>query len=276
VVEVLTRSRPCRFSSRSWCSPPSSTWPWPRVLVWQAGGKAERERLGRRLAELTGREAEAGPVDIVKKHQLSAVPWLDVALSRQRWTSALDRMLVQADIHAPLGVFVLLSLVLAVFGAVFVMLFSGNMILAVLAAAFFAWLPFWWIRRMRKKRMARFEKQLPEALDLVARALKAGHPFNSGMAMVGQEFGDPSRKEFNKTLEEVNFGVTLLEALDNLMTRVDCPDLNFFVVSLKIQSETGGNLAEIVENIASLIRERFKLRGRIRILSAEGRFAPSS
>ncbi len=215
-------------------------------------------------------------MDIVKKHQLSAVPWLDVALSRQRWTSALDRMLVQADIHAPLGVFVLLSLVLAVFGAVFVMLFSGNMILAVLAAAFFAWLPFWWIRRMRKKRMARFEKQLPEALDLVARALKAGHPFNSGMAMVGQEFGDPSRKEFNKTLEEVNFGVTLLEALDNLMTRVDCPDLNFFVVSLKIQSETGGNLAEIVENIASLIRERFKLRGRIRILSAEGRFAPSS
>ncbi|QLA17087.1 type II secretion system F family protein [Desulfolutivibrio sulfoxidireducens] len=243
------------------------------VMIWKGRGKAERERLGRRLAELTDREPEAGPVDIVKKHQLSAMPWLNVALSRQRWTSSLDRTLAQADIQAPLGVFVLTSLVLAVFGAVFILLSTGNMILAVFAAAFFAGLPFWWIKRMRKKRMAHFEKQLPEALDLVARALKAGHTFNSGMGMVGQEFGEPIRKEFNKTLEEINFGVTLMEALDNLMTRVDCPDLNFFVVSLKIQSETGGNLAEIVENIASLIRERFKLRGRIRILSAEGRFA---
>ncbi|MFZ5812330.1 MAG: type II secretion system F family protein [Thermodesulfobacteriota bacterium] len=242
------------------------------VMAWESRGRAERERLGRRLAELAGHEVEAGPVDIVKKHRLSGLPWLNEALSRQRWTSAMDRMLAQADIQAPLGVFVLLSLVLAVFGAVFVRLFTGNMILAVIAAAFFAVLPFWWIKRMRKQRMAHFEKQLPEALDLVARALKAGHTFNSGMGMVGQEFGDPIRKEFNKTLEEINFGVTLMEALDNLMTRVDCPDLNFFVVSLKIQSETGGNLAEIVENIASLIRERFKLRGRIRILSAEGRF----
>ncbi|NDY56720.1 type II secretion system F family protein [Desulfovibrio sulfodismutans] len=243
------------------------------VLVWHARGRAEKDRLSRRLSELTGREPDAAPLDIVKKHQLSAVPWLDTALSRQRWTSAVDRMLAQADIRAPLGVFVLSSLVLAVFGAVFVQTATRNTILAGLASAALAALPFWWIRLKRKRRMAHFEKQLPEALDLVARALKAGHTFNSGMAMVGQEFGDPIRMEFGKTLEEINFGVTLMEALDNIMDRVDCPDLNFFVVSLKIQSETGGNLAEIVENISSLIRERFKLRGRIRILSAEGRFA---
>jgi tight adherence protein B len=243
------------------------------VLVWHARGRAEQERLSRRLAELTGREPDAAPLDIVKKHHLSAMPWLDTALSRQRWSSAVDRMLAQADIRAPLGVFVLSSLVLAVFGAVFVQLLTRNTILAGIASAALAALPFWWIRLKRKGRMAHFEKQLPEALDLVARALKAGHTFNSGMAMVGQEFDDPIRMEFGKTLEEINFGVTLMEALDNIMDRVDCPDLNFFVVSLKIQSETGGNLAEIVENISSLIRERFKLRGRIRILSAEGRFA---
>lgn len=243
------------------------------VLVWHARGRAEKERLSRRLAELTGREVDTAPLDIVKKHRLSAVPWLDTALSRQRWSTAMDRMLAQADIHAPLGVFVLSSLVLAVFGAVFVQMVAQSTLAAGIAAAILAALPFWWIRLKRRRRMAHFEKQLPEALDLVARALKAGHTFNSGMAMVGQEFGDPIRMEFGKTLEEINFGVTLMEALDNIMERVDCPDLNFFVVSLKIQSETGGNLAEIVENIASLIRERFKLRGRIRILSAEGRFA---
>jgi len=243
------------------------------ILIWQARDRAERERLSRRLSELTGVEAEAGPLDIVKKHRLSAMPWLNTALGRQRWTKAVDRMLAQADIHAPLGVFVLTSLVLAVFGGVFVEIFTKNTLLAGLAAAALSAAPFWWIRLKRKRRMAHFERQLPEALDLVARALKAGHTFNSGMGMVGQEFGDPIRMEFGKTLEEINFGVTLIEALDNIMDRVDCPDLNFFVVSLKIQTETGGNLAEIVENIASLIRERFKLRGRIRILSAEGRFA---
>jgi tight adherence protein B len=243
------------------------------VLVWHSRDRAEKERLSRRLAELTGREADAAPLDIVKKHQLSAVPWLDTMLSRQHWTAAADRMLAQADIQAPLGVFVLSSLVLAVIGAVFIQFLAQSTLIAGIGAGVFAVLPFWWIRLKRKRRMAHFEKQLPEALDLVARALKAGHTFNSGMAMVGQEFGDPIRMEFGKTLEEINFGVTLLEALDNIMDRVDCPDLNFFVVSLKIQSETGGNLAEIVENIASLIRERFKLRGRIRILSAEGRFA---
>jgi tight adherence protein B len=108
----------------------------------------------------------------------------------------------------------------------------------------------------------------------VARALKAGNTFNQRHGRwSAQEFGDPLRRNSTKTLEEINFGVHAHGGPGQSHDPVDCPDLNFIVVSLKIQSETGGNLAEIVENIASLIRERFKLRGRIRILSAEGRFA---
>lgn len=227
----------------------------------------------RRLADLRGLAKADIVTDITKRHELSAVPWLDLILSRQQWVKSVTRVMNQADIQAPIGVFVLLSLVFALTGYALTALFSHNLAAAAGVALCLGFLPIMWIRRKKRKRMAAFERQLAEALELVARALKAGHTFSSGMNMVVSEFGDPIRQEFSKTLEEINFGANVLEALDNLMDRVDCPDLNFFVVSVKIQSETGGNLAEIVENIATLIRERFKLRGRIRILSAEGRVA---
>jgi tight adherence protein B len=107
----------------------------------------------------------------------------------------------------------------------------------------------------------------------MARALKAGHAFPAGLKMVADEMEDPIGTEFDKTLGEINFGIEVSEALKNLSRRVDCPDLRFFVISIIIQRETGGNLAEILVNIAHLIRERFKLHGRIRVLSAEGKFS---
>ena len=121
--------------------------------------------------------------------------------------------------------------------------------------------------------MAKFEKQLPEALALIARALRAGHAFSSGMKLAAEEFGDPLGPEFNETLDEINFGLSVADALKNLARRVDCPDLGFFVVSVILQRETGGNLAEIIEGLAHLIRERFKFRGKVRVLSAEGRLS---
>ena len=121
--------------------------------------------------------------------------------------------------------------------------------------------------------MQKFQRHLPDALDLLARSLKAGHALSGGLKMVADEFGDPIGTEFAKTLNEINLGVGVPEALKNLSQRVDCIDLNFFVTSILIQRETGGNLAEILENIARLIRERFKLFGRIRTLAAEGKFS---
>lgn len=118
-----------------------------------------------------------------------------------------------------------------------------------------------------------FQAQLPEALDLIARSLRAGHAFTGGLKMVGDEMNDPIGGEFLKTLSEINLGVGVQEALINLAGRVDCPDLKFFITSVIIQRETGGNLAEILENLAHLIRERFKFYGKVQTLAAPGKLS---
>jgi tight adherence protein B len=121
--------------------------------------------------------------------------------------------------------------------------------------------------------MKKFYGQLPDALELIGRAVRAGHAFSIGMKLAGEEFDDPLGPEFEETLDEINFGISVSDALKNLSRRVDCPDLRYFVVSVILQRETGGNLAEIIENIAHLIRERFKLQGRIRVLAAQGKLS---
>ena len=243
-------------------------------VIRRATDKSGKE-LARRIEEVARGRGLAPDIsaDLVKRHEMSGLRWLDVFLSRQAWSRRMDKMLDQADIKAPLGIFVLLSLVFMATGYLAASLYVSNFLVRLAVGAGLGALPFKWIAMRKAARMKEFERQLPEALELVARALKAGHTFSSGMGMVESEFADPIRMEFHTTLEEINFGVGVTVALDNLMDRVDCPDLNFFVVSVKIQNETGGNLAEIVENISWLIRERFKLKGRIRVLSAEGRMA---
>ncbi|MBW1745720.1 MAG: type II secretion system F family protein [Deltaproteobacteria bacterium] len=119
--------------------------------------------------------------------------------------------------------------------------------------------------------MEKFQRQLPEGLELIARSLKAGHAFPSSMKMAADEFDDPLGPEFEETINEINFGVNVPDALKNLAERVNCDDLKFFVISVILQRETGGNLAEIIEGLAYIIRERFKLYGKIRTLAAEGK-----
>ena len=121
--------------------------------------------------------------------------------------------------------------------------------------------------------MQKFERQIPEGLELIARALRAGHAFTSGMKLAADELGDPFGIEFQETIDEINFGVSVSDALRNLVKRIDCPDLKFFVIAANIQRETGGNLAEIIENIARIIRDRSKLYAKIRVLTAEGRIS---
>jgi len=134
-------------------------------------------------------------------------------------------------------------------------------------------MPYLYIVSRKKKRMEKFQAQLPDALDLIARSLKAGHAFTGGMKMLSDEFDDPVGTEFRKTVDEINFGVNFNDAMKNFANRIDCPDLQFFVVSVIIQKETGGNLTEILEKIAYLIRERYKLHGKIRALAAEGKLS---
>lgn len=226
-----------------------------RLRTLSAGGYADKE------------------INIIRKRELSKVPWLNRILLSVQHIEKFDRLLEQANTKYPMGFFVLLSLLLTGAGYVGLSLITIKRLALLPVALFLGTLPYFYLLSKRKKRMQKFERQLPDALDLIARAMKAGHAFAGGLKMVAEEFDDPIGPEFDKTLDEINFGVGVSDALKNLANRVDCPDLKFFVTSVILQRETGGNLSEILENISHLIRERFKLQGRIKALSAEGRLS---
>ena len=146
-------------------------------------------------------------------------------------------------------------------------------LLSGLLGAVFAAVPLFYVSVCRSRRLGKFEKQLPEALDLMTRALRSGHAFSSALQMVGDEMAEPIAGEFRIVHDEVNFGVELQQALTNLSERIPLTDLRYFIVSVLIQRESGGNLTEVLANLSRLIRERLKLMARVRVLSSEGRMS---
>jgi tight adherence protein B len=231
----------------------------------------DRAEVRRRLRKSVLPEAAQLDRDIVKKKILSDVPFLNQFLTALPGVDRLDLLMMQANVKYTMGFFLLLSAALGMTGYLTVALLARNPALALALAAAAAALPYLTLRSKKNQRMVRFEKQLPDGLGLIARALRAGHAFTSGMKLAAEEFVDPLGPEFAETLDEINFGVSVADALKNLSVRVDCPDLKFFVVSVILQRETGGNLSEIIEGLAHLMRERFRFRGKVRTLSAEGR-----
>jgi tight adherence protein B len=240
------------------------------IRIFRHPDQAEiRKRLRRSTTEESGNQG----ADIYKKRVLSDMPFLNRILYSLPVIERLQLTMNQANLKYTLGFFILLSMALGLIAYMICSILTGNAPLSFLALIVTAGLPVFYVRSKKKQRMAKFEKQFPESLSLIARALRAGHAFASGMKLASEEFDDPLGPEFEETLDEINFGVSVADALKNLARRVDCPDLRFFVVSVNLQRETGGNLAEIIEGLAHLIRERFKFRGKVRVLSAEGRFS---
>jgi tight adherence protein B len=233
----------------------------------------EKREVLRRLRGYPTREYEREIIDIMRKSMLSDVPWLNRMLLSIRWTDKLSRLIEQSGTESTLGVFILLSIVLASGSFVIGLWVTSHVLLSLIIAFFLGIIPFFYIYLKKKRRMEKFQRQLPDALDLIARALKAGHAFTGGLKMVGDEMEEPVGTEFEKTLHEINFGSGIPEALKNLAQRVDCPDIRFFIISVIIQRETGGNLAEILGKIAYLIRERFKLQSRVQVLASEGKLS---
>ena len=233
----------------------------------------EKKQVRKRIRALSSTGFQNESIDIIRKRLNSEVPWLNRVLSSIPWTVKLHLLMEQAGAQRPLGFFLLLSLLLFVGGFLLSSRVAATYLISIPLSVFLGVLPFLYIYSKKRRRMQKFERQLPDAMDLIARALKAGHAFSSGLKMVGDEFDDPVGTEFSKTLNEINFGVGVGEALKNLPNRVDCRDLKFFVISVILQRETGGNLAEILENISRLIRERFKLQGRVASLAAEGKLS---
>ena len=212
--------------------------------------------------------------DIIRKRVLSEIPAFQDLLTRFREVRALERLLAQANSEISVGAFLLLSAFSAGgIGLGLALVGHAPFLMALCGAALGGLLPTLVMRGRKKQRLLQFERQLPDALDAMTRALQAGHTFMVGIQMVGEEFADPIAPEFRKMFEEITLGMSVTEALQNLCIRVDCPDLKFFMNSVIIQRETGGNLSEIFESISNLVRQRFELQAKVQALSAEGKLS---
>lgn len=242
-------------------------------FAFKASRESERRRVKKRLRSLSSGGESSEEISILRKRLLSEVPWLNRVLLRATNIHSLDRLLEEANARHSLGYYILLTLLCAVCGylagSILKVVFIMRLTSAVLAGS----IPFILVYNAKIRRMKKFERQLPDALDLIVRSLRAGHAFSGGIKMAADEFDDPIGTEFGKVMDEINFGMGVPEALKNFSNRIDCPDLKFFVVSVIIQRDTGGNLAEVLEKISYLIRERFKLHGKVRALSAEGKLS---
>lgn len=244
------------------------------VALLRSGKEEANDKVKARLRQFALNEVETESIDLLlKQSSMSEVPFFNRMLENLKFASNLTRTIKQADAKGSPGIYLLLCALLAMVGGYGGYILSDRLFVGMVLAFMLGNSPLWYLKRKKAKRMDRFQQQLPDALDLMSRALKAGHTFSGGMRMVADEFENPLGEEFRITLEEINFGMDVDRALLNLQERVDVTDLKFFIVSVNIQRETGGNLSEIISNIARLVRERFILYGKVRILSAEGRIS---
>lgn len=232
-----------------------------------------RAKIRKRLRKSVYAEDNQAGTDILRKRVLSEIPFLNRLLLKTPGILKLDNLISQANATYPLGFFILFALFLAVLGFLVGNTVIKNRLLAVMLMFLCGSFPFLYLLILKQKRTEKFKKQLPEALDLMSRALKAGHAFTNGLKLAADEFNDPLGPEFAEVLDEINFGVSVSNALRNLAKRVECPEIKYFVVGVILQRETGGNLAELMGILAFLIREKFKFQGKVRTLSAEGRLS---
>jgi tight adherence protein B len=208
---------------------------------------------------------------LVKVHEGGPMPGFDRFVGGTTRGTALGRWIEQSGVKTTFSAVLLIALALAVaVGIGTAMLVKANWGLLLGGIVGLA-LPFMYLNMKRGKRMHKFEEGFPEALDLISRALKAGHAFVTGLKMVADEMPEPIGPEFRKTFDEQNFGLPLKDALENLTYRMPSLDVRFFTTAVLIQRETGGNLSEILENLAHVVRERFKILRQVRVYTAHGR-----
>ena len=243
-------------------------------LTWNSSKGPEAERVARRLRTMSaGAHGGEQNISIIKERLLSNTPTLQRILLQMPRVGTLDRLLQQSGLSRSVANLLgmsLLAFLLTFFAGSY---FAIPMLLRLALASAAAMLPFFYVTRAKGKRLTRIEQQLPDALDLMGRALRAGHAFPTALKMVGDEMNDPLASEFRAAFDEVNFGIAMPDALMNLATRVPSTDLRYFVIAVLIQRETGGNLSELLTSISAIIRDRIKLMGQVRVLSAEGKMS---
>jgi tight adherence protein B len=244
-------------------------------LAATRGSDAKRKRLRKRLTEALLHSAHADDADVVlaRNELMSEIPWVNRVLLDLQASLHLKKMLDQADLHITPSRLLMFSGMAGILAALAVSVVSANLLLIVvggLAAAAIPFIHVWWTRR---KRFDAFLENLPDALELMSRALSAGHGFAEALHMVSTEMPEPIATEFRKTYEEQNLGLSLKLALENLTDRIPLLDLRMCVTAVLIQRETGGNLAEILEKVAYTIRERFRIMGDLKTLTTSSRLS---
>jgi tight adherence protein B len=244
-------------------------------LLATHGTDKKRARLQKRLSEALLHSAHTEDVDVVlaRSELMSEIPWVNRTLISIQAALHLKRMLDQADLHITPSRLMMFSFMAGLLGglaASVLTIFIPIMVLAGLVCASLPLLHVWW---KRKKRFDSFLEQLPDALDLISRALSAGHAFSEALHMVSIEMPDPVATEFRKAYDEQNLGLSVKLALENLTARMPLLDLRMCVTAILIQRETGGNLAEILEKVAYTIRERFRILGDLKTLTTSSRMS---
>jgi tight adherence protein B len=243
-------------------------------LWWVNTHGAAALRIARRLQLMSGNQGRSAErISILKLRRFGRHELVDRLLQRSRFAHRLDRLLVQSGIAWSVERFLLCSGAVTLAAVYAVLQWPLPLPARVAIVLLCAHVPLLLVRRARMRRLARIEEQLPDAADFIARALRAGHSFSNVLQIVGNELPEPLSGEFRIAREEINYGVPLGEALHNMASRIPLTDLRYLVIAILIQRETGGNLAEILSNIAHIIRGRLRLAAQVRVLSAEGRMS---
>jgi len=244
------------------------------AVLFATRGDSESEAVQRRLQDVSVGAVGVQQVNksMLRDSTVSDLPALNKLLLSWSGLARLNAYIAQAGLKIKPGVLALLSAISGV--AIYFICYveDWGIITAVLFGLLGLALPAMFVAIRRTQRLRKFEKNFPEAIDLLSRAIRAGHAVTAGLEMMSKETPQPVSGEFRMVFEENNFGLPLRDALHNLTERVPLVDVRFFVTGLVVQKETGGNLVELLENLASVIRERFKIRGEVRTKTAQGRF----
>ena len=236
-------------------------------------GNMAKRRLEKRLREVGSLSImqDGETASVVRQDEQGPLPGVEKLLGKTGAGLSLARLIEQSGVRATTGGILAVSGGLALVGMLAVLLFAPAASYAPIGLLFGA-APILFLMQRRGARIKKFEEQFPEALDLLSRALRAGHAFQTSLGMVADELPEPVGPEFKKTFDQQNFGLPLKECLFELADRVPLVDVRFFATAVTIQRETGGNLAEILDKLAYVVRERFKILRQVRVHTAHGRF----
>ena len=222
------------------------------------------------------RDAPAGihrrEATVVKQKDEGPLPGVDRLVAGTSAGTRLSKLIEQSGVRTSPSAIAVISVATAAAAALVAMIFVHQSLAALVAGLVGMMAPTLFLMQRRSARLKKFEEQFPEALDLLSRAIRAGHAFQTAMSMVASELKEPVGPEFKKTFDQQNFGLPLRDALNDLSQRISILDVRFFVTAVLIQRESGGNLAEILDNLAHVVRERFKIRRQVRVHTAHGRF----